>query len=109
MNSRNGSFGLACGLILLPVALASAGHLTFGTTLLETGWLLVLFTLLSAYCEFRALYIFETNFSNTRDIFWILKFPIGLFAATLLVISLWIFVWKAVPLFISELSTIFVK
>jgi hypothetical protein len=79
-----------CGLTLLPVACAIP-VLDFLEPDLgrsrPTGWLLCLVTFFSIYCEFRALFEIENKLSGKRDIFWILRIPIGLVSAVIFVVS----------------------
>jgi hypothetical protein len=62
-----------------------------------TGWLLCLVTFFSIYCEFRALLEIERKPSGKRDIFWILRIPIGLVSACIFATSVYFCLFFAVP------------
>jgi len=104
VDNRGRTFFVVCGLTLLPLAIGLPAlyfldshswtperqHSSF-------GWLLCLISLLTIYCEFRALWEIEQKLSGKRDIFWFVRIPVGLVAACIFVVSVRTFVAIALP------------
>ena len=107
MDNRGRTFIVVCGLTLLPIACAVPvfwrldylDDLVYRATSPHhsTGWILTLLTVFSMYCEFQALLRVENKLSGTRDIYWVLRIPVGLVSAIFLVVSMHVFLVGALP------------
>jgi len=104
MGTRGRTFGIVCGLTLLPIACAipvfrHLDYLDYSPTpsFRSTGWVLTLLTVFSMYCEFQALLRVENKLSGIKDIYWVLRIPVGLVSAIILVVSIHAFLMMALP------------
>jgi hypothetical protein len=97
MDKRGRTFLIVCCLTFLPLAIALPVSYRQWSIPQSTGWLLCLATLLTIYCEFRALFEIENKLSGKRDIFWVLRIPIGLVAACIFVVSVFVCLFIAIP------------
>jgi hypothetical protein len=62
-----------------------------------TGWAICLVALFSIYCEFLALLAIERTLSGKRDIFWILRIPIGMVSACIFIAGTYFCLFFGLP------------